>query len=125
MSRMLDPAGTLKFRFPVMNRAADVPGHQALGVGGAALVDGCQDLAVLGGIRALPVGLRAPTEEETAAHLDEPERFDHPHELFVARGPRERKVEASARIVRLDTVARLLLVGDGLPHEVEIPPRLR
>jgi hypothetical protein len=41
-------AGAVTFWFPVVNRAADVPGHQALGVGGAALVDGREDLAVLG-----------------------------------------------------------------------------
>ena len=43
---------------------------------------------MLGGIRALPVGLRASPEEETAADFHEPEGCDHPHELFVARGPR-------------------------------------
>ena len=58
-----------------------------------------EQLLVLGDVRLLPVGLRAPACKEAPADVGDPERVEDPGQGVVARRAGERRVERAAGVV--------------------------
>ena len=108
---------------PVLQRLADVVGHEAGGELAVAGADGGHDRHVLGDVGTAPLGARRPRGEQPAADLDDPERAEHGHELGVAGRAREHEVEVAAGVMRIDPRLGRLLAPDRLLQADQVTVR--
>ena len=102
----------MRLVLPVLERLADVRGHQPGGAVAVARLDRGGDRAVLGDVGPLPLRARRARGEQPAPDLDDPHRLEHAGQLAVAGRGRDREVEGAARVMGGDPRRRRLLGRD-------------